>query len=74
MRILTRRGRLTVTLVVVAVLAAGALTWTSGSELYVAACVVCAGVVAVGAAIFIDDFDHALRSRQVTIWARKRIQ
>lgn len=72
MRRLTRRGRLTVTLVVAAVALAAALTWTCGSALFVGAYVFFAGVIAVGAAMVVDDLDHAVRHRRIVVGGRRR--
>lgn len=69
-RRLSRLGRLTVTLVVVSVVTAAALTWDSHSPFYVMACVVCAGMFGLGLAIVIDDFDHH-RHRRVVVGRRR---
>lgn len=68
---LTRRGRLIVTLVTVAVVTAASVTWDSRSPGLVAGCVFCAGVIAIGLALLIDDFDHS-RHRRVVVGGRRR--
>lgn len=60
------------TLVVVAIVTAAALTWRSTSPGYAAACAFAAGMLALGLAMVIDDVDHH-RHRRVVI-GRRRVE